>query len=605
MKKYIITLLLCIIPLCAFSQIRSKVCIVRPNYSENVVKMINDFIPRLKKLGIEDPEKYVDDFFTNGTSGSGFVYVAPDGKNYIITNRHVISDAETSTIIFEDEKTKTKKIIKEMKIVASDASLDIALLEFPPDEQPFTSGFEFYNETVSDGDPVFTAGYPGLISKPVWQFGTGIITNASVEVEEMIKPELSTLIQHSAQIDGGNSGGPLLVKTEDGNYKVIGINTWKITNRQDTNFAIPATTVEKFINNFLSGEKRTSPDSQEGIIENATKLHKTLNKYNVTFEELVDYISIDYVANEGKAIFEKAINNCNENNRKTINTLIENQSPIEGIRFAISWYLFNEYHRNEVYADQSKKSSVKETDLPELDPPIKVQGTDYWNTVLYNGYTRRNLIVTWTYTNGGWEIFSVGNKIGKNDVDEVLKKKNTKKEKDSITIPEDKIDKIGNVVLYMPFNVHISYGKNIISNRSQDFLLLNTVNCNITIKNYLSGLIAVDFFEEYLHIVNAGEYSPNLKYITPTVGAQGQLPFIIKNSVIMPYLNLQCGPEFSNLTDLNTELIVKTGLGTRFLFSIAHNKLGLFLDTNVNAKIHTKDFTQKDFTFNVSAGIAF
>ena len=305
MKKYIFTLLLLLIPFFSFSQIRNKVCIVRPNYSENVVNMINDFIPRLKKLGIEYPEKYVDDFLNNGVFGSGFVYVAPDGKNYIITNRHVISDAETSTIIFEDEKSNTKKIIKEIKIAASDASLDIAILELPPDEQPFTSGLEFYSEDVSDGDSVYTAGYPGLIGKPVWQFGTGVITNASVEVEEMIKPELSTLIQHSAQIDGGNSGGPLLVKTEDGNYKVIGINTWKMLNRQDTNFAIPASTVEKFINKFLSGEKTTSPDSQEGIIENATNLHKTLNKYNVTFEELVEYISIDYVANEGKKIFEE------------------------------------------------------------------------------------------------------------------------------------------------------------------------------------------------------------------------------------------------------------------------------------------------------------
>ena len=65
------------------------------------------------------------------------------------------------------------------------------------------------------------------------------------------------------------------------------------------------------------------------------------------------------------------------------------------------------------------------------------------------------------------------------------------------------------------------------------------------------------------------------------------------------------GLEFSNFTDLNTEFIIKTGLGTRFLFPIAQNKLGLFLDTSVNAKIHTKDFTQKDFALNVAAGLAF
>ena len=605
MKKYIFTLLLLLIPFFAFSQIRGKVCIVRPNYSENVVNMINDFIPRLKKLGIEDPEKYVDDFLNNGTSGSGFVYVAPDGKNYIITNRHVISDAETSTIIFEDEKSNTKKIIKEIKIAASDASLDIAILELPPDEQPFTSGLEFYSEDVSDGDSVYTAGYPGLIGKPVWQFGTGVITNASVEVEEMIKPELSTLIQHSAQIDGGNSGGPLLVKTEDGNYKVIGINTWKMLNRQDTNFAIPASTVEKFINKFLSGEKTASSDTQEGIIENATNLHKSLNKYNVTFEELVEYISIDYVANEGKKIFDKVINICNDNNRKTMNTLLENHAPIDAVRFAIGWYLFNEYHKDEIYTDKSKKSSVKEADLPELDPPVQIEDTNYWNTVLYNGYTRRKLFFTWTYINGNWEIFTVSNKMRINK--EYYESLEYKKKATIVTlkIPEDKSKKLGNTIIYMPFNVYVSYGKNIKSNHDPKGLWSNTFDGNITINNFFSGVIALDLMEESVHIYHLGEPVPYIRYITPTVGAQVQLPLLRKDFLIIPYLNLQCGPEFSNFSDLDTEFIAKTRLGTRFLFFIAQNKLGLFLDTSVNAKIHTKDFTQKDFALNVAAGLAF
>ena len=318
-----------------------------------------------------------------------------------------------------------------MKIAASDASLDLALLEFPADEQPFTSGFEFYNENFSDGDSVYTAGYPGLIGKPIWQFGTGVITNASVEVEEMIKPELSTLIQHSAQIDGGNSGGPLLIKTEDSSYKVIGINTWKMTNRQDTNFAIPAATIEKFINKVLAGEKAVSSNPQEDIIENAMSLQKSLNKYNVTFEELVDYISIDYVANEGKTIFNKVIDICSSDNRKTMNTLLENHAPIDAVRFAIGWYIFNEYHKDEYNPDKSKKSSVKEADLPKIDNPTQIEETNYWITLLYNGYTKRDFPVTWTYRNGGWEIFSVGDKIAKKTITEMKKnKKNIKKQKE-------------------------------------------------------------------------------------------------------------------------------------------------------------------------------
>ena len=602
MKKYLITIILCLVPFFVFAQVRSKVCIVRPNYSDKVVNMINDFIPRLTRMGVEDPQKYVDDFLTKGISGSGFVYVAPDGKNYIITNRHVISDAATSTVIFEDEKTKAQKSISGMKILASDAALDLAILEFPSNEQPFSSGFEFYTENVSDGDSVFTAGYPGLMGKSVWQFGTGIITNASVEVEEMIKPELSSLIQHSAQIDGGNSGGPLLIKTSEGEYKVIGINTWKLTNRQDTNFAIPAVTVKSFINKALSGQNTSSLDSQSVIIENATTLHKSLNKYNVTFEELVSYISIDFVANEGKAIFDKVIYQCTTENRKTMNIILEKYSPIESVRYAIGWYIFNEYHKDEYVTDQSKKSSVKEAQLPELDPPVKVEGTDYWNTFLYNGYTRKNFIVTWAYINGGWEILSVENKKYYDSKQSVKKAKKQKKE--AVQIPEDKITKLGNFNLYMPLKVNFDYGKNLFDN-NQRMIFTDLIDINVTLKNYLSVVGTLELEEESIHIYHKGEQLQYIRFFTPTVGVQGQLPFIKQPFLFMPYLNLQAGPEFSNFDDLNTEFVCKTSLGTRVYLLLAQNKLGVFVDANVNTKLHTKDFGKKDFAFTLSGGVAF
>lgn len=607
MKKSLITLIFCFIPFLAFTQVRNKVCIVRPNYNDKVIEMINDFIPRLERMGVENPQQYVDDFLAKGISGSGFVYVAPDGKNYIITNRHVISDAETSTVIFEDEKTKAQKSISGMKILASDAALDLAILQFPSDEQPFSSGFNFYTEEVSDGDSVYTAGYPGLMGKSVWQFGTGIITNASVEVEEMIKPELSSLIQHSAQIDGGNSGGPLLIKTAEGEYKVIGINTWKLTNRQDTNFAIPAVTVENFINKVLSGEKTASLDSQSVIIENATNLHKSLNKYNVTFEELVNYISIDFVANEGKKIFDKVINLCTTENRKTINMILENYSPIESVRYAIGWYIFNEYHKDEYSEDLSKKSSVKESKLPQLDPPVQVEGTNYWNTILFNGYTRKNIVVTWTYINGGWEILTVRNKIGTKEDYEIKKsgKLRKKKQKTPIEIPEDKSFMIGENIIYMPFYLNISYGKNLFSNQNKRVMWSNTLDANIKITNTISAVIDVELMEESAQIYKEGESVPYIRFLTPSAGAQLQLPILNQNPLIMPYFNLQLGPQFSHFDDLNTELVCKTRLGTKLLFFVAKNNLAILLDINLNAKIHPQDSSKKDFALNLSAGLAF
>ena len=521
MKKFFIILIFCFLPYLTFSQIKNKVCIVCPNYSEKIMKMIYDFIPRLEKLGVSEPEKYVSDFLNNGFSGSGFVYVAPDGKNYIITNRHVIRDAATSTVIFQEDKTKKQTSISGLKILASDAELDLAILEFPDNEQPFTSGLPFYNGELNDGDSVYTAGYPGLMGNPVWQFGSGIITNSSVEVEEMIKPTLSSLIQHSAQIDGGNSGGPLLIKNKNGNYEVAGINTWKLLNRQDTNFAIPTTTIIDFINHSLSGERTDELDVpydiQTSITEKATTLHKSLNKYSVSFEELIDYISINYIENEGKKIFDKVINLCSSDNRKIMNKLLE-YSPIESVRYAIGWYIFNEFHKDEYITDQSKKSSVKESKLTPINPPVKIEETDNWNTRLLNGETRRVLVVTWTYINGNWEILTVKNsagtkadfKAGKQDISNPDNQDSIKTT--SLEIPEG-TKKFGNMNIYYPMNIQISYGKTIYFNNAFYFPWYHTLDLDIKINNFLTANISTELVEEYIYIFSYGEknYYPKLR----------------------------------------------------------------------------------------------
>ena len=608
MKKLISTIIICLIPLIAFAQVRNKVCIVRPNYSEKVVQMINDFIPRLEKLDVENPQQYVDDFLTKGISGSGFVYVAPNGKNYIITNRHVISDAATSTVIFEDEKTKTQKTFSGMKILAADAALDLAILEFPENEQPFTTGFDFFEGNINDGDPVFTAGFPGLMGNPVWQFGTGIITNSSVQVEELINPEISFLIQHSAQVDGGNSGGPLLIKTKEENFEVIGINTWKLRNRQDTNFAIPSSTVLKYIDSVLAGEKNSLNDYASDITKKATKLHKSLNKYNVTFEELVDYISIDYVEAEGKKIFDNVINRCSYENRKTMNSILEKYSPIESVRYAIGWYIFNEFHKEEYITDRSKKSSVKENKLPQLNPPEQIEGTEYWNTRLLNGNTRRTLVITWAYINGGWEILTVKNKSATKEDFETARKSNLKKsKKPPVQIPEGKGTKFGKTVLYMPFNFQFAYGNNYLSPQFPKFNLTNTLDLNIKIKNYLSTTIATDLNVEDVFIYHYDDNPPNnhIRSVTPYAGIQLQLPFIMQRKIVMPYIAFQGGADFSNFSDLQTNFVGRSKLGSRFYVLIAQNKLGIFFDANFFYKLNFNDFSKNDYALNLSAGLAF
>jgi len=111
---------------------------------------------------------------------------------------------------------------------------------------------------------VWSAGFPGLGSDPMWQLGKGTVTNARAKIKELLSPDISTLIQHSAQVDAGNSGGPLLTadsKSEAG-YSVIGINTWKATYRESTNFSIPASIIKSFVQRNIAGEKKQNIDER-------------------------------------------------------------------------------------------------------------------------------------------------------------------------------------------------------------------------------------------------------------------------------------------------------------------------------------------------------
>ena len=604
MKKILLTLLLCCFPFLASAQVRAKVCIVRPNYSEKIVQLIKDFIPRLEKLGVKDPEQYVEDFLTKGSSGSGFVYVTPDGKNYVITNRHVISDAETSTVIFQNEKTKKQKTVEGMKILAADAELDLAILEFPNDERPFTSGFNFFQGEYYDGDTVYSAGYPGLMGKPVWQFGNGIVTNSSVEVEEMIKPELSALIQHSAQIDGGNSGGPLLIKNANDEYEVIGVNTWKLTNRQDTNFAVPAETVEKFINSVLNKEEKSQEPSTSIIVEKATTLQKSLNKYNVTFEELVEYISIDYIANEGRTIFDKVIARCSPENRKTMNTILEKYSPIESVRYAIGWYIFNEYHKYERVYDPKQESSVKEKDLPEIKEPIPVEETDYYCTRLYNGQSRRVLRIDWQFINGGWQIVTVQNTKGSKD-ETSLTAKRLEDQKRSL-IPEDKSTKLGKIEFYA-LPVQFTYGKYNLGNLYHDNECSHIADVNIKIFNLLSVNLGSEFHEETFHIIheNQNDYGSVFRMITPYAGIQLQAPFVLGYTIIMPYVAADAGVVLTNFDNLKYDIIGIIKPGISFSVLPGTSKFGIVFDLNMKIKLGMPDFSLYDAGVGFALGVAF
>jgi serine protease Do len=137
--------------------------------------------------------------------GSGFV-VSPEG--YIVTNNHVIENADEITIIFSDESRA------DATVVGRDSKTDIALLKVDVDHK-LTSVEWGDSDKARVGDWVIAIGNPFGLGGSV---SAGIV---SARARDINAGPFDDFLQTDAAINRGNSGGPLFnIKGE-----VIGINT--------------------------------------------------------------------------------------------------------------------------------------------------------------------------------------------------------------------------------------------------------------------------------------------------------------------------------------------------------------------------------------------
>src|SRR5262245_15121466 len=163
------------------------------------------------------------------SSGSGFFV----SDRLVATNRHVVECGDRGNIKFVGQNT-THQIVA--RWFHPDDSLDLALLKVEGAGKPSLSLSDGRN--VSIASKVYAAGNPKGLEGT---FSDGIVS--SIRQSEK-------LIQHTAPISPGSSGGPLL----DEYGKVIGINTLIVREGQNLNFAIPAQYLKTFLE-LVSGGK--------------------------------------------------------------------------------------------------------------------------------------------------------------------------------------------------------------------------------------------------------------------------------------------------------------------------------------------------------------
>ena len=198
-------------------------------------------------LGFETEEVYNSVFVIHSgqSLGSGFAV----GKNYIITNAHVIDDVENVKVESYNGE------IQDGTIVSIDNALDIAVIGI--------SGVSFVPLEIADlqkisvGDNVYAIGAPNSLAYT--------LTKGIVSSKDRVAGG-QKYIQTDAAINSGNSGGPLL--NDDG--AVVGVNSYKLSHSEGIGLAIPISTVVSFLenkkinvnDNYTESKNDNQPESQ-------------------------------------------------------------------------------------------------------------------------------------------------------------------------------------------------------------------------------------------------------------------------------------------------------------------------------------------------------
>lgn len=401
MKNKIISIFFFLFCLTIFADIRDAVCVVRPNYEEKILQFMDDAADEISKAGYSDIAELFEKA-KDGVFGSGFFIRGQNKKIYVLTNYHVAAYA--SSLSLEIENIDGAKIkIENCPVVAIDEELDLAIAEV--NDKSVKSFLNFAAKLPADGADVWSAGYPGLGGKPLWQLGKGTVTNSKTRLSNIVDPKKSFFIQHSAPIDSGNSGGPLLIKSPNSpeGYEVIGINSAKAVFRQSTNFAIPATSIKNFINGRVFGGSEKSENNLKLALDEFAESCKNfkIDKDEQKNEEILKrlrkiaiYISEDYAINEGLDAYKTALRKAPRLFRTEILAASILGNPINGIRTALAYQIYTS-----IKPEENSYRPETSIDLKSL----KNTGKNY-EFVLYDETAKSKFFTVWKNNHNFWQI---------------------------------------------------------------------------------------------------------------------------------------------------------------------------------------------------------
>jgi S1-C subfamily serine protease len=173
-------------------------------------------------------------------AGSGFV-VTPDG--YVMTNSHVVANARALRV-----RTPAGETL-EASVCGDDAGTDLALVRVDPAglAQGGTPAYLPVDGSIAPrvGQLAVAIGNPLGFESTV---STGVVSALGRSLRGRTGRLIDGVVQHTAPLNPGNSGGPLL----DGRGRVLGVNTAIIARSQGIGFAVAVETAAWVLGELLA-----------------------------------------------------------------------------------------------------------------------------------------------------------------------------------------------------------------------------------------------------------------------------------------------------------------------------------------------------------------
>ena len=455
--------------------------------------------------------------------GSGFVFQTSSGSRYVITNRHVVKNAKKVQLEFKSDSGS--KVYEDCNVLFLNLKQDVAVIALPANAD--VTALKSLNAPVTEGQDVYTAGYPALGGSPLWQYGKGIVSNAVVNTGTVGDKDSVFVIQHTAQVDAGNSGGPLLVQnveSGDTTYFVVGINTWKALWRESTNYSTRIAELEELIKEY---EKNQTVSDAYSLKETAENFAVDVTK---GYRRIAKYMSTKMLL----GLSDSQLINILQDVSDSIASVIRSEDPIYGVKLLVAKEICSKIKN----ASQIKLQSANDN------------GNETGSTVY--ALDKSKFSFDWVHSLEGWYI-SKSSLIGKvNDAKTLGYNSHNSNSRRRIGL-----------TTIVP--IHESQGTG--------FLLHYYTSYKYFLYGYGAGVMATHgmTLNSYWGNPIPGKYNSNTIWgLSWDLAFGAQVPFQIKKIAIVPHVLLGGGGEYlavyGNYRDIFAFVQLKAGLRVGYMF---------------------------------------